>query len=263
MIIRTECLLWEKCSDDRLWPTARIRHLARKQPHASRQTIQAPIDHEAFDMKTDRTSPILYSFRRCPYAIRARLALKLAGLSVEVREVSLKHKPSEMLKFSPKGTVPVLQLADGSVLDESLDIMQWALSQTEASPGRAGRAAEQALIALNDGVFKQLLDSYKYAGTLAEPSAESCRDEAVELFVAPLNQRLGQSRYLLGDMPTLADWAIVPFIRQFAGVDADWFANAPFPALQRWLDTLTQSALFVSIMPKLAPWRPGDPPTLL
>lgn len=217
---------------------------------------------------TRRAPAILYSFRRCPYAIRARLALKHAGISVELREVSLKHKPAAMLSLSPKGTVPVLQLADGSVLEESLDIMHWALSQIvpthpDTSRWRTGCTSEQALIALNDGAFKRLLDGYKYAAHQSAHPAELDRDEAVELFAAPLDQRLCHSRFLLGDAPTLADMAIVPFMRQFAGVDPDWFAAAPFPALRHWLDTLTQSALFVSIMPKLAPWQPGDPLTLL
>jgi glutathione S-transferase len=207
--------------------------------------------------------PVLYSFRRCPYAIRARLALKYAGISVAVREVALKHKPDEMLTLSPKGTVPVLQLADGTVLEESLDIMRWALAQHDAAHWLTDSATEDALIAQNDDAFKPLLDRYKYTGQEAEHPAEHHRDAAVDLFVAPLNLRLGQSRYLLGDTPTLADMAIVPFIRQFAGVDADWFASAPLPALRGWLTALTQSPLFESIMPKHAPWQPGDPLTLL
>lgn len=207
--------------------------------------------------------PILYTFRRCPYAIRARLALKYAEVSVAVREVSLKHKPAEMLSLSPKGTVPVLQLSDGTVLEESLDIMQWALMQPDPAQCRTDSAPGQALIAVNDGAFKHLLDCYKYAGLSSEHPAEKYRDDAVDLFVAPLNQRLCHSHYLLGETPALVDMAIVPFIRQFAGVDTDWFATAPFPALRHWLNALTQSALFVSIMPKLVPWKPGDPLTLL
>ena len=207
--------------------------------------------------------PVLYSFRRCPYAIRARLALKYAGIPVAVREVVLKHKPAEMLALSPKGTVPVLQLADGPVLEESLDIMRWALAQHDAANWLTDSDTEHALIAQNDAAFKPLLDHYKYAGQAAGQPAEHYRDAAVDLFVAPLNQRLGQSRYLLGDTPTLADMAIVPFIRQFAGVDAGWFESAPLPALRNWLNSLTQSPLFDAIMPKLAPWQPGDPPSLL
>lgn len=219
------------------------------------------------------STPILYSFRRCPYAIRARLALQYAGIAAAVREVSLRHKPAELLRLSPKGTVPVLQLSDGTVLEESLDIMRWALTQphpARVSPAqpdvlrdRMDCATGRALIALNDGAFKRLLDSYKYAGNQSVCPAENYRDEAVDLFVAPLNRRLCHSRYLLGKTLTLADMAIVPFIRQFASVDPDWFAAAPVPALRHWLSALTQSALFVSIMPKRAPWQPGDPPTML
>ena len=209
------------------------------------------------------TLPVLYSFRRCPYAIRARLALKHAGIALVVREVALRDKPATMLELSPKGTVPVLHLPDGRVLEQSLDIMHWALGQADAGCWRMDDATGQALIALNDGAFKCLLDDYKYAAPQSTHPAEHYRDEAVDLFIAPLNRRLSQTPYLLGETTTLADLAIVPFIRQFAGVDPDWFLAAPFPALRLWLDAWTQSALFVSIMPRLDPWQPGDPPTLL
>lgn len=210
--------------------------------------------------------PVLYSFRRCPYAIRARLALKHAGLALALREVALGDKPAAMLELSPKGTVPVLQLADGSVLEQSLDIMHWALdhfepTQPQHARWRSGCADEQALIALNDGAFKQRLDGYKYASQAHV--AARCRDEAFELFIAPLEQRLCATRYLRGESPGLADMAIVPFIRQFAGVDAEGFAAAPFPAVRRWLDGLTRDPLFISIMTKHAPWRSGDSLTLL
>jgi glutathione S-transferase len=207
--------------------------------------------------------PVLYSFRRCPFAIRARLALKLAGIALDVREVALRDKPAAMLALSRKGTVPVMQLPDGRVLEESLDIMHWALGQADAGIWRTDDATGQALIALNDGAFKGLLDGYKYAASQSTPPAEHYRDEAVALFIAPLNLRLSQTPYLLGEAATLADLAIVPFIRQFAGVDPGWFLAASFPALRRWLDAWTHSALFVSIMPRLDPWQPGDPPTLL
>ncbi|MBT9540774.1 glutathione S-transferase [Thiobacillus sp.] len=210
--------------------------------------------------------PVLYSFRRCPYAIRARLALKHAGLAIALREVALKYKPAALLEISPKATVPVLQLVDGSVLEESLDIMHWALdrfepTQPDHARWRTGCADELALIALNDGAFKRLLDGYKYADQTQV--AARCRDEAFELFIAPLERRLCVTRYLLGESPSLADMAILPFIRQFAGVDADGFAAAPFPTLRHWLDGLTRAPLFVSVMPKHAPWQPGDPLTLL
>ncbi len=168
--------------------------------------------------------PILYSFRRCPYAIRARLALTHAQVPLEIREVLLRHKPPAMLAISPKGTVPVLQLPDGQVIDESLDIMKWALQQADTP-------ASHALIARNDGPFKALLD-----------------------------RRLTESPCLLGNQPGLADMAIAPFIRQFAQVDADWFASAPFPALRIWLNRFIDSPLFVSVMAKYPAWQAGDAP---
>jgi glutathione S-transferase len=210
--------------------------------------------------------PVLYSFRRCPYAIRARLALTQAGLPIELREVALRHKPAEMLALSPKGTVPVLQLPGGQVLDESLDIMRWALQQADPQ-GWLDRSDEPdvtALIALNDGQFKTLLDRYKYHERHPGHSAAEYRQQAVELFIAPLNQRLVQTPCLLGTRPSLADMAIVPFIRQFAQVDAEWFAHAPCAALRAWLHGLTNSALFKTVMQaRHAPWAPGQAAALL
>lgn len=210
--------------------------------------------------------PILYSFRRCPYAIRARLALAQAGLRTELREVALRRKPAEMLALSPKGTVPVLQLPDGRVLDESLDIMRWALQQADPEGWleMADEAKGSALIALNDGPFKALLDRYKYPERHPERSREAYRQEAVDVFIAPLNQGLAGSPFLLGARPSLADMATVPFVRQFAQVDADWFAQAPFPALQGWLLGLTTSPLFQAVMQaRHAPWAPGQGTVML
>lgn len=210
--------------------------------------------------------PVLYSFRRCPYAIRARLALTQAGLPIVLREVALRRKPPEMLALSPKGTVPVLQLPDGRVLDESLDIMRWALHQADPEgwldAGQEALAAE--LIALNDGPFKALLDRYKYPERHPERSGAAYRQAAVDLFIAPLNLRLANAPFLLGTRPSLADMATVPFIRQFAQVDADWFAQAPFTALQAWLQGLTASALFQAVMQaRHAPWAPGQDAVML
>ncbi|RZI83671.1 MAG: glutathione S-transferase [Rubrivivax sp.] len=209
--------------------------------------------------------PVLYSFRRCPYAIRARLALKCAQVPVVLREVVLRDKPAEMLAISPKGTVPVLQLSDGHVLQESLDIMRWALRKADPEGWlRQGDAAQtQAWIDLNDGPFKALLDRYKYPERHPEFSAYCYRDQAVGLFIGPLNQALSQSRFLTGPSPALADMAIVPFIRQFAQVDAQWFAQAPFPALRAWLQGLVGSSLFEAAMARHPPWKTGDAPTLL
>jgi UPF0176 protein len=204
---------------------------------------------------------VFYSFRRCPYAIRARLALKHSGVEVLLREVVLRDKPAPLLAASPKATVPVLQLPDGTVLEQSLDIMRWALAQHDPEgwtrPEEHG--ATQALIDLNDGAFKQLLDRYKYAPRHPERPAQAYRDEAVAMVLAPLNERLAQHRFLLRDTPSLADMAIVPFVRQFAAVDTAWFDDAPLPHLRSWMHGIVTSPLFESVMPKFAAWRPTDP----
>ncbi|MDI1258822.1 glutathione S-transferase [Aquabacterium sp.] len=207
--------------------------------------------------------PILYSFRRCPYAIRARLALKCAQVPLELREVVLRHKPQALLAISPKGTVPVLQLPDGRVLEQSLDIMDWALQQADPEGWQIDRAAPltRDLIDRNDGPFKALLDRYKYPERHPEQTFFDYRDQAVELCIRDLNQRLTETPCLLGDLPSLADMAIAPFIRQFAQVDADWFASAPFPALRIWLNQRVESPLFQSVMAKYPAWQPGDAPT--
>jgi glutathione S-transferase len=199
--------------------------------------------------------PVLYSFRRCPYAIRARLALSVAGVSVSLREVVLRDKPPELLQLSPKGTVPVLHLADGTVIDQSLDIMRWALSQHDPQGWlQAADSTEvQPWIDLNDGAFKALLDRYKYPERHPECSAEAWRDQAGATLLAPMNERLVQQRQLLGERTSLADMALLPFVRQFAQVDASWFAQAPWPGLQRWLREHLASPLFESVMAKPVP----------
>lgn len=209
--------------------------------------------------------PILYSFRRCPYAVRARLALKASGARVALREVVLRDKPAALVAASPKATVPVLQLPDGSVLEQSLEVMRWALRARD--PHGWLRADEQhdaqALIDVNDGAFKLAMDRYKYASRHPQRPAQSWRDEAVALMLSPLNARLAQHRFLLRDTPSLADMAIVPFVRQFAAVDGAWFDESPLPHLRAWLQGLTSSMLFVSAMTQHAAWRPGDPDTVI
>jgi glutathione S-transferase len=201
-------------------------------------------------MMTKSTSPILYSYRRCPYAMRARMALKYAGIAVEIREISLKDKPQSMLAVSPKATVPVLVLADGTLLEESLDIMYWALQQNDKD-GWLGVDSErsQALVAENDSSFKQALDKYKYAIRFPEQPAETYRLQG-EVFLQKLEALLNQNSYLLADHISLADVAIFPFIRQFSGVDSVWFETAPYPKLKHWLQGLIASELFQSIMEK-------------
>jgi len=194
--------------------------------------------------------PILYSYRRCPYAMRARMALKYAGIAVEIREIALRDKPEEMLKDSPKATVPVLVLADGTVLEESLDIMRWALPQNDSDGWLAtNNELTQQLIAENDGSFKQALDKYKYAIRFPEQSAEAYRAQG-EVFLLKLEMLLNESQFLLKDQVSLADIAIFPFVRQFSAVDSAWFETAPYPKLKAWLKRLVESELFISIMEK-------------
>lgn len=209
--------------------------------------------------------PVLYSFRRCPYAMRARLALRQAAQRVELREVALRAKPAELLALSPKATVPVLQLSDGQVLEQSLDIMRWALARHDPEGWlTAGDAAEQAaLIALNDGPFKRLLDAYKYPQR--QPAGEGgapARDAALALLLLPLERALQARGFALADRPGLADMALLPFVRQFAQVDAAWFEQeASLPRLRAWLRALTGTPLFDAVMaPRWAPWLPGQEP---
>lgn len=198
----------------------------------------------------------LYTFRRCPYAIRARLAIKVSGVAVNMHEVSLRNKPQAMLDCSPKGTVPVLQLREGTVIDESLDIMRWALAindpQGWLDQYGAVSAEAVALIATNDGVFKQHLDRYKYAARFPAFPAHYYREQG-SLFLATLNNRLALHRHLMCDQLRFADIAIFPFVRQFAHVDKEWFyANSsPHAHVMRWLDDLLASPLFLAVMAKI------------
>lgn len=197
---------------------------------------------------------ILYSFRRCPYAMRARLALAYTGIEIEHREIELKKKPQAMLNASPKGTVPVLVLEDGEVIAQSLDIMLWAL-QINDSKHWLKSNQPSALIVENDSSFKQALDYYKYAVRFPEKPIEHYRKQG-ELFLSKLEQALAQHDYLQGNQPCIEDYAIFPFIRQFAFVDKAWFDQAPYPKLQSWLNKHLQSPLFSTIMSKHAVWNP-------
>jgi glutathione S-transferase len=193
--------------------------------------------------------PLLYTFRRCPYAIRARLAIKISDVEVEMCEVDLRHKPQAMLDCSPKGTVPALQLVDGKVLDESLDIMRWALAINDPESWMNDSAEARELIAQNDSSFKQNLDRYKYADRYPEHSIEHHREQA-ELFLRLLNDRLTNQKYLMSDKPSFTDMAILPFVRQCANVDKEWFYASPYTDLIKWLDGLLQSDLFIAVMKK-------------
>ncbi len=188
--------------------------------------------------------------------MRARLALAISGTQVELREVKLSAKPSEMLEASPKGTVPVFVLPDGRVIDESLDVMHWALALND--PEHWLKRTDEALIARNDGPFKHDLDRYKYPDRHGSDSL--AHRQSGLTFLHTLDERLAAHGQLCGPVRGLADMAVMPFVRQFAAVDPAWFAAQPLPHLQRWLAGHCESALFGAIMTKFAPWRDGDLP---
>ncbi len=198
------------------------------------------------------TRPLLYTYRRCPYAMRARMALLQAGVEFDAFEIVLRHKPPEMLAASPKGTVPVLVLPIGEVIEESLDIMCWAWAHNAADGwwARSQTPANQALISLNDGVFKLQLDRYKYPEKYPGSDRLVQRNEAMQGLLKSLEQRLLAQPYLGGAQPCAADLMIFPFSRQFRAVDTDWFDAQDARATQNWLQSWLQSPLFLQCMRK-------------
>ena len=199
--------------------------------------------------------PLLYSFQRCPYAIRARLALLSSKTTCIIREVKLSAKPIELLAASPKATVPVLVLADDSVIEQSLDIMRWSL--TRHDPAGWLEDQDDHLIEANDGPFKHHLDRAKYPdryGSDADTHRAACLD-----MLRPLEERLATTPHLCGKAMSLTDAAILPFVRQFASIDRRWFDAQPLPYVRHWLDRLIASHLFETAMIRLSPWRTGDP----
>ena len=193
---------------------------------------------------------LLYSFRRCPYAMRARMALRYSGVPLNTIEVSLKAKPADMLLASPKGTVPVLVCADGRVIEQSLDIMRWALARNDPDNWlQSGNPLIEQLLDENDRVFKVQLDRYKYAIRYPEYPMEHYRAQGAS-FLLRLETLLSHSPYLACDSLSLADVALAPFVRQFAHVDRDWFTQAPYPHLRAWLERFLASELFTSVMGK-------------
>lgn len=202
--------------------------------------------------------PILYSFRRCPYAIRARLALLASETCCAIREVKLSAKPAELIAISPKATVPVLVLADGRVIDESLDIMRWALGRHDPA-GWLDRV-DETLIETNDGSFKHHLDRAKYPDRYGE-DANRHRDVCIDL-LGPIEARLAGSSYLFGDEPGLTDAAILPFVRQFASIDQGQFEALPIPRLRGWLGRFLTWASLEAAMVRASPWKAGDPEIL-
>uniref|UniRef100_UPI0035CBDA67 glutathione S-transferase n=1 Tax=uncultured Sphingomonas sp. TaxID=158754 RepID=UPI0035CBDA67 len=199
---------------------------------------------------------LLYSFRRCPYAMRARLALLVSGTRFEIREIVLRDKPAAMLSASPKGTVPVLVLADGAVIDESLDIMRWALERRDPEGWLADY--DFALVERFDARFKHHLDRYKYAARYdVDPVAH--RDAGLAL-LQELDARLAERANLCGAARSLTDMAIFPFVRQFAAVDRAWFDVQPIPGVRHWLGEHVASPLFEQAMMRLKPWTPANAP---
>ena len=202
--------------------------------------------------------PIFWTFRRCPYAIRARLALRSANVRVELREILLREKPQAFLEASASATVPALRL-DDRVLDESLDIMVWALEKND--PQRLLDMPRQgwSLIEANDGPFKTALDHTKYVSRFPDLDVVTERDKAAA-YLTGLEERLKGRTSLFGDHPTLADQAILPFVRQFANIHREWFDAQPWPGLIAWLNRFTESEAFAEVMIRFPPWSEGDEP---
>lgn len=212
------------------------------------------------------TFPRLYSFRRCPYAMRARLGILFAGLQVELREIVLRNKPAQMLAISPKGTVPVLELtadtqSDRAVIDESRDIVEWALQQSDPLGLLVDVDLKFANVLLdrNDNEFKYWLDRYKYADRHPELARAEYRQQGEE-FLQVLENLLADSKYLLGSSISFADIGIMPFVRQFAHVDRETFYSRPHPRLQEWLTDWLDHPTFKQSMIKFQPWQEGDDP---
>ena len=190
--------------------------------------------------------------------MRARMAIAVSGQSCELREVVLRNKPAALLQASAKGTVPVLVLPDGQVIDESLDIMRWALQRHDPSGWLTGSETALDRIAESDTTFKANLDRYKYPHRFQLADGSAGRAQGA-VFLAQLESALGAAAFLHGRHFGWADAAIAPFVRQFAHTDAAWFATQPWPQLQQWLAAFEASALFASVMQKLEPWTPNAP----
>ena len=210
--------------------------------------------------------PVLYSFRRCPYCMRAHMALKYAGLEIELREVELNNMPAEALAVSPQATVPSLVVSKAQYIDESWDIVKWAIQQNDPQnwAGENNRFLAEAdmLIETNDYSFKQDLDHYKYADRYPEHPADYYRRQGEE-FLQELEEVLTPQAFLLCDRITLADIGIAPFIRQFSMVDPAWFEQSPYPQLRQWLNRLLETVLFQSALQKRPVWKAGDLPVYL
>ena len=207
--------------------------------------------------------PILYSFRRCPYAMRARFAIRASGITVEIREIKLQNKPVEFLKLSPKGTVPVLVTNSEEILDESLDIMNWALrikdSRNWLDEGKLNQNEVENILKILELEFKQNLDKYKYPTRYKNVDKNFYRDRNLS-FLNKLNNLLKANKALNCSHLSLIDYAIFPFIRQFRNVDEKWFDSLNFNFLKDWLNQIIDSEDFLSIMKKHKLWEPNRKP---
>ena len=211
------------------------------------------------DHKSKNNLPILYSFRRCPYAMRARMAIHISGQKCELREVLLKDKPPSMLEYSAKGTVPVLILQDGKIIDESLDVIDWALNLNDPDDWQRSKDKEKTkeLIKINDGEFKYHLDRYKYSKRYDNEDPEFHRKKCLK-FIESINNELNNSEYIFDDNISYADIVLLPFIRQFRIADIEWFDSLPYDNLKKWLSSFLDSSLLNSIMKKYDLWKEGD-----
>ena len=211
------------------------------------------------DHKSKNNLPILYSFRRCPYAMRARMAIHISGQKCERREVLLRDKPPSMLEYSAKGTVPVLILQDGKVIDESLDVIDWALNLNDPDDWQRSKDKEKTkeLIKINDGEFKYHLDRYKYSKRYDNEDPEFHRKKCLK-FIESINNELNNSKYIFDDNISYADIVVLPFIRQFRIADIEWFVSLPYDNLKKWLSSFLGSSLLNSIMKKYDLWKEGD-----
>ncbi len=215
------------------------------------------------DHKLKNNLPILYSFRRCPYAMRARMAIHISSQKCEIREVLLRDKPPSMLEYSSKGTVPVLVLQSGEVIDESLDVIDWALNLNDPDNWQRSKNNEKTkeLIKINDGEFKYHLDRYKYSKRYDNEDPEFHRKKCLS-FIEKVNSELQNSKYIFDDAISYIDISLLPFIRQFRIADKEWFDELPYENVKSWLSNFLNSELLESIMSKYDLWKEGDEVTI-
>ena len=215
------------------------------------------------DHKLKNNLPILYSFRRCPYAMRARMAIHISSQKCEIREVLLRDKPPSMLEYSSKGTVPVLVLQSGEVIDESLDVIDWALNLNDPYNWQRSKDNEKTkeLIKINDGEFKHHLDRYKYSKRYDNEDPEFHRKKCLS-FIEKVNSELQNSKYIFDDAISYIDISLLPFIRQFRIADNEWFDELPYENVKSWLSNFLNSELLKSIMYKYDLWKEGDEVTI-